>query len=326
VDPILIIAAMAGLSIIAVFWGVARTIGGESDLIQTRLGRYTAREAERPSLARESLQDPVGKEQRGPPIVAGLDRAIAQQSFAQRMATDLARADLRLTVAEYLLFNIASMFIGFSIAFLLFRDILAILGGLLGFYIPRLYVKMRQRRRLVAFNNQLGDTITLLANSLRSGYSLLQSMETVARELAPPISQEFGRVVREIGLGLSNEEALDNLLRRVNSNDLDLMITAVNVHHEVGGNLSEILDTIGHTIRERVRIKGEIRTLTAGQRFSGYIIAFLPFGLGAFLFMMNREYMSALFTDQCGLTMLVAAAIMMVAGFFIIRRIVAIEV
>lgn len=310
---------MAGLSIIVLFWGVARTIGGESDLIQTRLGRYTAREAASPSLARV-------KEQKRPPIVAGLNRAIAQQSFGERMATELARADLKLTVAEYFLFNVASMLIGFLVGLLLFRNILAMVGGLLGFYIPRLYVGLRQRRRLIAFNNQLGDTITLLANSLRSGYSLLQSMETVAKELAPPVSEEFGRVVREIGLGLSNEEALNNLLRRVNSDDLDLMITAINVHHEVGGNLSEILDTIGHTIRERVRIKGEIRSLTAGQRFSGYIIAFLPFGLGAFLFMLNREYMSVLFTDQCGLAMLVAAAIMMITGFFIIRRIVAIEV
>jgi tight adherence protein B len=266
------------------------------------------------------------KEQKAPPIVAGLNRAIARQSFGERIATELARADLKLTVAEYFLFNVASMLIGFLIGLLLFRNILAIVGGLLGFYIPRLYVKMRQRRRLIAFNNQLGDTITLLANSLRSGYSLLQSMETVAKELAPPVSEEFGRVVREIGLGLSNEEALNNLLRRVNSDDLDLMITAINVHHEVGGNLAEILETIGHTIRERVRIKGEIRTITAGQRFSGYVIAFLPFGLGAFLFIVNREYMSVLFTDQCGLAMLIAAAMGMVTGFFIIRRIVAIEV
>jgi len=310
---------MAGLSIIVLFWGLAQATSGESDLIQIRLGRYTAREVESPSLARE-------KEEKRPPIVAGLNRAIAQQSFGQRMATELARADLRLTVSEYFLFNIASMLMGFLIALLLFRNILAIAGGLLGFYTPRLYIRMRQRRRLIAFNNQLGDTITLLANSLRSGYSLLQSMETVAKELAPPISEEFGRAVREIGLGLSNDEALNNLLRRVNSDDLDLMITAINVHHEVGGNLAEILDTIGHTIRERVRIKGEIRTLTAGQRFSGYAIALLPFGLGAYLFIVNREYMSVLFTDQCGLAMLVAAAMGMMAGFFIIRRIVAIEV
>ncbi len=318
-DPIPIIAAMTGLSIIVLFWGVSRTIGGESDLIQIRLGRYTAPEAESPSLAGE-------KEQKAPLIVEGLNRAIAQQSFGQRMATELARADLRLTIAEYFLFNLASTLIGFLIALLLFRNILAIVGALLGFYFPRLYIGMRQRRRLVAFNNQLGDTITLLANSLRSGYSLLQSMETVAKELAPPVSEEFSRVVREIGLGLSNEEALNNLLRRVNSEDLDLMITAINVHHEVGGNLAEILETIGHTIRERVRIKGEIRTITAGQRFSGYVIALLPLGLGAFLFIYNPEYMSVLFTDQCGLAMLIMAALGMVIGFFIIRRIVAIEV
>ncbi len=318
-DPIPIIAAMAGLSIIVLFWGVARTIGGESDLIQTRLGRYAGREAESPSVAAE-------KEATAPPIVAGLNRAIAEQSFGERMAIELARADLKLTVAEYFLFNLASALIGFLIGLLLFQNILAIVGGLLGFYLPRLYVRMRQGRRLIAFNNQLGDTITLLANSLRSGYSLLQSMEMVAKELAPPISEEFGRVVREIGLGLSNEEALKNLLRRVDSDDLDLMITAINVHHEVGGNLAEILDTIGHTIRERVRIKGEIRTITAGQRFSGYVIAFLPFALGGFLFMVNREYMSVLFTDQCGLAMLIIAAVGMVTGFFIIRRIVVIEV
>jgi len=310
---------MAGLSIIILFWGAARTIGGESDLIQRRLGRYAAREVESPQLTAE-------KEQKAPPIVAGLNRAIAQQSFGERMATELARADLKLTVSEYFLFNVACMLIGFLGGLLLFRNVLAIVGGLLGFYVPRLYVKMRQRRRLIAFNNQLGDTITLLANSLRSGYSLLQSMETVAKELAPPVSEEFSRVVREIGLGLSNQEALNNLLRRVNSDDLDLMITAIKVHHEVGGNLAEILDTIGHTIRERVRIKGEIRTITSGQRISGYVIAVLPFALGSFLFMMNREYMSVLFTDQCGLTMLIAAAMGMVAGFFIMRRIVAIEV
>lgn len=318
-DPTLIIAAMAGLSIIVLFGGLARAFGDESALIQTRLGRYTAREAARPSPARE-------KEQKPPPIVAGLNRAIARQSFGERMATELARADLKLTVSEYFLFNVASMLIGFLIGLLLLQNILGLAAGIVGFYIPRIYVKMRQRRRLIAFNDQLGDTITLLANSLRSGYSLLQSMETVAKELAPPVSEEFSRVVREIGLGLSNEESLNNLLRRVNSDDLDLMITAINVQHEVGGNLAEILDTIGYTIRERVRIKGEIRTITGGQRISGYVVALLPFALGTFLFIVNREYISVLFTDQCGLIMLVTAGLGMITGFFIIQRIVSIEV
>ncbi len=318
-DPILIVPVLIGLSVIILFWGLARTLSGGESLVESRLDRYTSREGEKPPPKRE-------EEKRPPPVVADLNRAIAGQSFAERIATDLARADLKLTVAEYVLFNIASTLLGFLAGLLIFKNILAILGGILGFFLPRFYVKMRQRRRLNAFNDQLGDTITLLANSLRSGYSLLQSMETVARELAPPVSGEFSRVVREIGLGLSNEEALNNLLRRVNSDDLDLMITAINVHHEVGGNLAEILETIGHTIRERVRIQGEIRTITAGQRISGYIIAALPFVLGIFLYTVNRPYMMGLVRDSCGLAMLVTAALGMAAGFFIIRRIVNIEV
>lgn len=315
--PLYLVAGLMGLSLVVLFWGVAQMLRHRSDLIKVRLGRYTYREGETPKGAVEKGP---------PPFVASINRAIASQGFAERIATDLARADLKLTVAEYFLLNVASVLICFLVALLLFRNILALVGGIVGFYLPRFYLGMRHHRRLNAFNDQLGDTITLLANSLRSGYSLLQAMETVAKELPPPVSDEFSRVVREIGLGLSNQEALNNLLRRVNSDDLDLMITAINVHHEVGGNLSEILDTIGHTIRERVRIKGEIRTITAGQRFSMYILTALPIFLGGFMFMFNREYMSALWADQCGIMMMVTAAIMMVIGYFIIRRVVAIEV
>jgi tight adherence protein B len=185
---------------------------------------------------------------------------------------------------------------------------------------------MRQTRRLNAFNDQLGDTITLLANSLRSGYSLLQSMEMVSRELSPPMSEEFERLTREIGLGLSTEEALNNLLRRITSDDLDMMVTAVNIHHEVGGNLSEILDTIGHTIRERVRIKGEIRTLTAMARYSGYIVSILPIAVAGLLFVMNPDYMSQLWQDACGMQLIAVSAGGMFLGWIIIRRVVNIEV
>ena len=130
-------------------------------------------------------------------------------------------------------------------------------------------MRFLQGRRLNAFNNQLGDTIVLLSNALRSGYSLLQSMETASRELSQPMAGELQRVTREVGLGLTIQDALANMMRRMPSDDLDLLITAINVQHEVGGNLAEILDTIAHTIRERIRIVGEIRTITAQQRLSG---------------------------------------------------------
>jgi tight adherence protein B len=151
-------------------------------------------------------------------------------------------------------------------------------------------------------------------------------METVAQQLSPPISAEFHRVVQEIGLGLHYEQALNNMLRRVPSEDLDLMITAINIQGKVGGNLAEILDTIGITIRERVRIKGEVRVLTAQQMISGYILTGLPVALGLVLYMINKEYIGRMFSDPCGWVMLGVAAMMMTIGFLIIRKIVDIQV
>ena len=256
-----------------------------------------------------------------------VDRALFRRGFAARIADQLAQANLRLTVTEYLIINLLSV-VGLLFAGRLIFDtwVLAVFSGIFGYFLPRIYVAFAKRRRLNRFNDQLGDCINLLVNGLRSGYSMLQAMETVSRELPPPISEEFSRVIQEVGLGLTNEQALNNLLRRIPSADLDLMITAINVQHEVGGNLAEILDIISYTIRERVRIQGEIRTLTAQQMLSGYIISFLPIGLGLVLYLMNREYMMGMFDHPCGLVMTGVALFGIIAGFVAIQKIVHIEV
>jgi tight adherence protein B len=319
---VIVLPLLAGGSILTLFLGLSRVIRSRSRVI-TRLGDVTAAVSEEAPKKREEGERPV------PEVVVSLDRALARQSFAKRIATDLARANLKLTVAEFALVNLGIVAIGALMGAYLVRELWligAVAGAVLGFIAPRIFLRLRQGRRLNAFNDQLGDTITLLANSLRSGYSLLQSMEMVARELPPPMSEEFERVTREIGLGLSNEDALQNLLRRITSDDLDMMITAINIHHEVGGNLSEILDTIGHTIRERVRIKGEIRTLTSMARYSGYIVTILPVAVAGLLFVMSNEYMSKLWQDPCGIQMIGLAAVGMFAGWIVIRRIVDIEV
>ena len=150
-------------------------------------------------------------------------------------------------------------------------------------------------RSLKAFNTGLADTITLIANALRSGSSFLQAVEMVVRETDPPISTEFGRVVREVNLGLPFEQALSNMVRRVRSDDLELMTTAISIQYQVGGNLAEILDSIAFTIRERVRIKGEIRTLTAQQRMSGYVVAFLPIVLMGIISVIAPNFMAPMF-------------------------------
>jgi tight adherence protein B len=204
--------------------------------------------------------------------------------------------------------------------------LLGLVFAILGFFVPRIYLNFRKRQRLNAFNDQLGDTITLLANSLRSGFTIVQSMKTVAEQLPDPIAAEFYRVTQEIGLGLHYEEALNNMLRRVPSDDLDLMITAVNIQGRVGGNLAEILDTIGHTIRERIRIKGEIRVLTAQQMISGYILTALPLLLALVLYLINKTYISRMFSDPCGWIMIGIGFLMLFLGFLAIRKIVDIEV
>jgi tight adherence protein B len=273
-----------------------------------------------------------------------VDRAIAGRGFAGRIARDLAQANLKFTVAEFIGLRVISAIVGGFIGYLveLIRRlgvpiVLVGIGVLIGFFIPSIYVRRAKARRMRAFNNQLGDTITLLANSLRSGYSLLQSMEMVSRESPPPVSEEFRRVVQEVGLGLSSQDALSNLFRRVPSDDLDLMITAINIQHEVGGNLAQILDTIGHTIRERVRIKGEIRVLVAQQRISGYVVAGLPFVLGVVLAFITPSFMAPMFTfglppfiarpgEEGWICMPICAGLLMLIGFVIIQRIVNIEV
>jgi tight adherence protein B len=190
-------------------------------------------------------------------------------------------------------------------------------------------VNAQQGKRLVKFNDQLADMLNLMVNGLRAGYSTMQAMEAVSKELPSPISDEFRRVVQEMQLGVAMERALDNLLTRIPSPDLDLVVTAINVQREVGGNLAEILDTISHTIRERVRIKGEIRVLTSQVMYSGRFLAVMPLFLFAGLYVMNRNYFMIFFAPETrliGIIALSAALILIIAGYFVMTRIGNIEV
>ena len=265
---------------------------------------------------------------RATPIADSLNRALAGRRAAESLATQLARADLRLTVGEFLVLQVFAAVGAGIIGQLLFGTIvLAILTAVVGWFAPRWFLSFRQARRLHAFNDQLGDSLNLMVNGLRSGYSVLQAMESISHEMPKPISTEFARVVQEVQLGITVEQALANMLRRIRSDDLDLLVTAINVQREVGGNLAEILDVISHTIRERVRIKGEVRSLTAQGRYSGYVISLLPIGLGLILFLINKPYVSRLFTTGwCGWAMVVCGLLMIGSGFIAIQRIVNIEV
>ncbi len=315
-----LLALLFGGSLLILFLGLGNVVASRKEVIDTRLDRYTGRQV-------ISLTETQAQKMRG-------DRfeGLVNEERGNTIAIELARADIPLTPGEYVAINIGGIVLG-AVLGLLFGGglttsgfIFALIGGLIGFYAPRFYVRILKGRRLNAFNGQLGDTIVLLSNSLRSGYSLLQSMETAAKEITPPMSTEIQRVTREVGLGLSMQEALANMYARMPSDDLDLLITAINVQHEVGGNLAEILDNIAHTIRERVRIQGEIRTITAQQRLSGYILAVLPAILGLIIYILNPQYISRLWSSTCGFILLGAGMLMLVLGFLAIRKITTIEV
>ena len=324
-----LIAGLAALAVIVIAVGVA--MSGGSGGVASRLERYARA---------QGLDTTPASGERESAVIAGLSRVIEGQDLNTRLATEIARADLKLRPAEFLFAWMASpfvfAFVGYVIGFILpaFHSVitLAVLFAV-GAYFPRWYVGYRQKKRLKLFSQQLPDTITLLANSLRAGSSFLQGLELVTREARPPISEEFERVVREMSLGVALQPALMNLVRRVASEDLELMVTAINIQSQVGGNLATVLDSIAFTIRERVRIQGEIQTLTAMQRYSGYVITLLPIGRAGILFLVSPTYITALIKKPpetlglpTGVIFLIVGAISMGIGYLLIRRIVDIKV
>jgi tight adherence protein B len=246
------------------------------------------------------------------------------------VAEQLQRADLKLRTSEFFMIQIGSTVLLALIAFVRFGGagglIQTAIAAIIGYLIPGVYVKYRVGRRLRAFNGQLGDTLTLLSNAIKAGYSFAQAIDTVAKNAVPPIADEFSRAVREMNLGGSPDEALQNITKRVASADFDLVATAYSIHRTVGGNLAEILDNIAYTIRERVRIKGEIATLTAQARASGTLITFLPIVLAAFMYFVTPTYFRPMFENFIGWVLIAIGIFMIFLGNLIIRRVIAIEV
>jgi len=299
--------------------GVIVTVTSERSLVEERLGRY---------LEDDKAQD-AGKEAGRSLATEWLNRRVASSSLGDRISRELARADLKFKVAEYFALIFMSTVVTALLAYLIQPQIAsALIGGVIGFFIPRFYVKRQQSVRLIKFNDQLSDMLNLMVNGLRAGYSTMQALEAVSRELPVPICDEFRRVVQEMQIGIPMEKSLDNLLRRIPSEDLDFVVTAINVQREVGGNLSEILDTISFTIRERVRIKGEIRVMTANVRTSGAVLSLIPVFLSLALWFVSPEYIGSFFDrgPLCGWLAVGLIVGMIASGYFVMMKIADIEV
>jgi tight adherence protein B len=299
--------------------GVVVAVTSERSLVEERLGRYLEDEQQ------QEVEKAAGRNA----ATEWLNKRVASSSMGDRVSRELARADLKFKVAEYFALVFISTFVTGLLAYIIQPFIPSILiGAVIGFFLPRFYVKRQQTVRLNKFNDQLADMLNLMVNGLRAGYSTMQALEAVSRELPSPISDEFRRVVQEMQIGIPMDKSLENLLRRIPSDDLDFVVTAINVQREVGGNLSEILDTISFTIRERVRIKGEIRVMTASVRTSGAVLSLIPVFLSLALWFVSPDYIGAFFDrgPLCGWLAVGTIVGMIASGYFVMMKIADIEV
>ncbi len=311
-----------GVVVIVILVGVGIYVSSSSErnLVENRLGRYLEEDKPKGDQGQQKSQ-----------ISEWVNKRVEKSSLGERVAQSLAQADMKFKPGEFFsLIVILSLGLGFAGFIGGGQQPLSFgIGAIVGAVLPIAYLRTQQGRRLTNFNGQLPDMLNLMVNGLRAGYSTMQALEAVSRELPPPINEEFRRVVQEMQLGVPMDKALDNLLRRIPSDDLDFVITAINVQREVGGPLADILDSITFTIRERIRIKGQVKVMTSQVQLSGGIITFIPFALFGILWFINPEYMGELFTPAnftCGVSAVVASLLMVGFGYAIMQGIANIEV
>jgi tight adherence protein B len=267
---------------------------------------------------------------RAPKKDKGMMARIAPGNIGEQLAQQLERADMTLSPAEYIIIRFALAAVGAIVPIFFLNGLLAYAAcaaaAIVGYNLPKFYMNNRRKSRVEKLNAQLPECLTMLANSLKAGFGLMQALNVASEQLSHPISTELARTIHEMNIGSGAEEALEALSERSGSYDLDIVVTAILVQRTVGGNLGEILDTVADTMRDRIRIRGEIQTLTAQQKLTGIVIGLLPVAVGALFSVLSPGYIDPLFTTLLGRVMLVVAVVLEVIGIMVIQRILNIEV
>ena len=321
-DPIALLTA-ASLLVAIIAFGLAFAAVPVSTQMRARLEGVLSGATS--NLERPSSDAPL-RARRG----LGLFQAIVSGGWLRKMERDLRLADSHLHPGDLVAIRLICAVIGFAAPFLFLGGtmgtMVAVVTALVGFQAPQMWLGQRRAARVRKLENQLPEALTMVANSLKAGFGLLQALSMAAEQLEHPVSTEFAQTVEETNIGSSLEEAFGALSERNENYDLDMVVTAVLVQRTAGGNLAEILQTVTDTMRERVRIKGEIQTLTAQQRLTGFVIALLPVGVGAMFLVVSPEYIKTLFIDPMGRVMLIMSVFLEAIGVLVIRRILSIEV
>ena len=312
-------ALLMGVLVLIGFVGLWSVTGGR-DPVDDRLAEYGYREEVTPN----GQSRDVGSGER---LRRTMNRLINGFGLGYKLADSVMQADLPMTASEYVLVVAGIALLGFLIGTFVLGEVLfgAVLA-VVGLFIPGMFVRSRRAKRQRQITEQLPDVLTLMVGALRSGYGLSQAIELLVEQLPDPASKEFERVQRATGFGLSIQQALTDMANRIGTDDVALVVTAINVQSETGGNLATTLDTIGVTVRDRLKLKRDIRVMTSQQRFTGYVLAFLPVALGVIIYMLNPEYMSQLFEPGLVRILPVMAVVFQFLGFMAMRKIVDIEV
>ncbi|MDE3095642.1 MAG: type II secretion system F family protein [Chloroflexota bacterium] len=322
-DPLAAVAAFSVMTTVVIamfaFWGSAVT--GDANVrgrLQGLMSGTSVIDVSTPGALRQA---PSGR---------SIIRNLVGVELREKLATQLERADLTLQPGEYVLLRFGLAFLGLIVTVFLiqgtFGYVAAAVAAVVGYNLPKVYMTRRRDKRVEKLNAQLPEALTIISNALKAGFGLLQALNSAADQLEHPIATELGRTIHEMNIGSSAEESLLALSERSGSYDLDIVVTAILVQRTVGGNLGEILDTVAETMRDRIRIRGEIRTLTSQQKLTGIVIGLLPIGIGVLFQIMSPGYINPLFTTTMGKILIGLAVVLEVIGVLVIQRILKIEV
>jgi tight adherence protein B len=320
-----LLVLLGSVSVFILSYQLLKGLLGGRDYM-SRLNRYTNIEEAKEERKKENKKENGAL---GKALSQGIGKVKLLDGYKKRLQTDLTRAHLLLKAEEFMALGLI-LFLLFTLVIIMIKGIgmwsLALVFGICGWFLPALVIKSKIKKRIKILNEQLGDAISMMSNSLKAGYSFFQAIDMLVNEMTGPIAEEFATLQKEINLGLTTEKALDNMASRVKSDDLELVITAVMIQRQVGGNLAEVLDNITSTIRDRVKIIGEIKTVTAQGRMSGWVISLLPAIMCILIYLISPDKMNLLFTRTLGQIMLGIGVVLEFIGIMMIKKVVKIEI
>jgi tight adherence protein B len=329
-DPALTIIWLGGVALaVALVYGAYRLLGRRKGIVSQRVEAYTGIEEEAARATEAELRQQTR--------VTGWFGALLSGGYMERLQERLAQADVPMRASELILLRLVLAGIGYLLGSYSFGNVHSgVILAVLGFFTPPIYLTVRHGRRRAKFVRQLADALMLLTNSLRAGYGFLKGLELIAKEMDDPISKELNRLLREVNLGATTEQALTNMGRRLNCVDLDIVVSAYLVQKDVGGNLTEVTEKVAETIRERLRIQGDIKVLTAQGRFSGYVVGLMPIFFAILILMVKPDYFKVMLGEPkmfffgmempLGVLILIGTAFWELVGVYWIYKTISIKV